>query len=169
MRYAINIEETIKVFNQLPKKWQGINGFQYIENPEDYGFYPIENDPIPEGKKRGQLYFTGNSYKYEFVDLTDAEIDAKIPTEMPALAFKIAIKDLGLTDTQVSDAIDIALQNGMITEAEHYETKLKWDKMTIMMRKDPMVDSLLPLVNTIYSLNITKTDIDDIFKNYTGI
>jgi hypothetical protein len=69
--YANNINNEIKVFEQLPNYWDGVNLYTYnfasspIEVLEEEGFYPIVDPQIDEETEElGDLYLEENKYYY---------------------------------------------------------------------------------------------------------
>lgn len=121
----------------------------------------------PNTQRLGEIIKDGDVYRYTAVDLTDEELDDKIPNEIPRVAFKLALKKTyNLSDQQVIDAINFALNNNIITELQHYEAMVKWNQGTVIVRKDPVIMQLLPLVNQMNNLNITEEDVNEIFKTF---
>jgi len=171
---SYNVGEIAKV--RVPNRFKDgdflIFGVDHnIEKQEELGFKEIVI-PNYDGntQKLGSLISTtANTFTYEVLDLTQVELDARIPNEITTLAFKIELKKLGLSNQQVKDAIDIALQQNLIDEATHYEAMLKWTESTMFIRTDPTIIQLLPLVNTLYNINITEDDINNIFKVVSGL
>jgi len=148
-----------------------VHGFDKNDDLQnEVGF---KNLIIPEydqsTEKLGEIIEDGENYTYEVMPLTDEELDARIPNEMRFLQFKIELNRLGLSDQNIKDTINYALENNLIDEQTHYEAMLKWNQATDMMRKDPVILELLPLANQLNNTNVTIEDINDIFRNSTGV
>jgi len=187
---AIKITQELK--DENPKLFANMQvGQIYRFNPpkkiviEDYAVHGFDkNDDlqnevgfknliIPEydqsTEKLGEIIEDGENYTYEVIPLTDEELDARIPNEMRFLQFKIELNRLGLSDENIKDTINYALENNFIDQQTHHDAMLKWNQATDMMRKDPVILELLPLANQLNNTNVTIEDINDIFKNSTGV
>jgi len=150
MKYANKINREIKVFNSLPNLWNDIIGFQYIDKPHEYGFYPIEEQTLPDGKVFGDLYFTGSTFKYELVDAP--------PKPVPQT---ISNLDLRLNMYQMygisPDSIDAMIEQ--MANPDKTISKQLWNKAVYFERQHPV------LIEIAQALGITDTQLDELFKN----
>jgi len=107
-------------------------------------------------EKLGEIIADGENYTYEVVPLTEKELDAKIPNQMPKMDFKMAIlTEHNITNTQVDqviDAIDVDLQKEIL--------KLMWHESNVIERKNPY------LLQFLGNFNLNVNDINNIFKTY---
>jgi len=107
-------------------------------------------------EKLGEIIVDGENYTYEVVPLTDKELDAKIPNQMPKLDFKIAIlTEHGITNSQVDQVI-----NAVPDEAVKERIKLMWYESNVIERKNPY------LLQFLSNFNLTEEDIKNIYKSY---
>ena len=107
-------------------------------------------------EKLGEIIVDGENYTYEVLPLTDEELDAKIPNQMPKLDFKIAIlTEHGITNSQVDQVI-----NAVPDEAIKERIKLMWHESNVIERKNPY------LLQFLTNFNLTVNDINNIFKTY---
>ena len=107
-------------------------------------------------EKLGGIIVDGENYTYEVVPLTDEELDAKIPNQMPKLDFKIAIlTEHGITNSQVDQVI-----NAVPDEAIKERIKLMWYESNVIERKNPY------LLQFLTNFNLTEEDIKNIYKRY---
>jgi len=105
--------------------------------------------------KLGDLIELDEIYTYEVVELSEAELDARIPASVPKLYFKIELNKLGITDTDVSALID-TLPEAMNPS----RIRLMWFENNIVERSNPYLFQFAP------ALGITEEQIINIFKNY---
>ena len=107
-------------------------------------------------EKLGEIIQDGENYTYDIVPLTDEELDAKIPNQMPKMDFKMAIlTEHGITNTQVDQVIDAIEDN---TQKEML--KLMWHESNVIERKNPY------LLQFLSNFNLTVNDINNILKDY---
>jgi len=107
-------------------------------------------------EKLGEIIVDGENYTYEVVPLTDKELDAKIPNQMPKMDFKMAIlTEHNITNTQVDQVIDAIDDN---TQKEML--KLMWYESNVIERKNPY------LLQFLTNFNLTVNDINNIFKDH---
>ena len=112
-------------------------------------------------QKLGELIEVDEIYTYEVVELSEAELDARIPASVPKLYFKIELNKLGITDEDVSALID-TLPEAMNPS----RIRLMWFENNIVERSNPYLFQLLPALNQMKGLEVTEEQIINIFKNY---
>jgi|TARA_Y100000015_G_scaffold23983_1_gene23195 hypothetical protein len=103
--YAIEINEQIKLYNELPKSWGNIiGGFNTIsdEEAENYGFYTVE---IPDYNKQtqnlGDLYFDEDKFTYEIQTMTFSESLSELKSNKIADLRTHTNEKLSMTDWYV--------------------------------------------------------------------
>jgi hypothetical protein len=116
-------------------------------------------------QRLGGLIKDGNNFTYEVIDLTEQELDARIPKEVKTLDFQLALLDFGITDADVMQTINLAHQNNLITDIQKEGLILKWNKSSVIERSNDELFALIPLLNQVKgSQVITQDDIINIFK-----
>ena len=129
-----------------------LHGIKDITQPKDVDY---------NTHKLGELIEVDEIYTYEVVELSKAEIDAKIPESVPKLYLKIELNKLGITDDDVSTLID-TLPEAMNPS----RIRLMWFENNIVERSNPYLFQLLPALNQMKGLEVTEEQIINIFKNY---
>lgn len=105
-----------------------------IDIHAEHGWVDVINLPIGENQKRTNnlIEFEGG-VAYEVVDLTEAEIEAKIPTTISTLNFQLGLLlEFNITDEMVLqgiNAIEDATQKAML--------QLLWTRSNTIDRTDP--------------------------------
>ena len=112
-------------------------------------------------QKLGELIEVDDIYAYEVIELSEKELNIRIPKEVPKLYFKIELDKLGITDADISTLID-TLPESMNPN----RIKLMWFENNVVERDNPYLFKLLPSLNQMKGLSITEEDITNIFKNY---
>ena len=125
-------------------------------------------------EKLGKLIEKNGEITHEVVPLSVEEIDAKIPLSVPKLYMKLELLEYGVNDDDVIQAIETALQMGIIDEKTKGKLVLKWLQSNLIERKNTNLISMLPLLNQIKLsqnpdfVELTEENIMNIFKNYEG-
>ena len=112
-------------------------------------------------QKLGELIEVDDIYTYEVIELSEKELNIRIPKEVPKLYFKIELDKLGITDADISTLID-TLPESMNPN----RIKLMWFENNVVERDNPYLFQLLPSLNQMKGLSITEEQIIKIFKNY---
>ena len=100
----------------------------------EHGWVDLVNLPIGENQKRtSNIIEVEGGVAYEVVDLTEAEIEAKIPTQISTLNFQLGLLlEFNITDEMVLqgiNAIEDATQKAML--------QLLWTRSNTIDRTDP--------------------------------
>jgi len=138
----------------------------YNKRSDLHDFHKIKDVTQPKDvdydtHKLGELIEVDEIYTYEVLELSEAELDARIPASVPKLYFKIELNKLGITDEDVSALID-TLPEAMNPS----RIRLMWFENNVVERDNPYLFQLLPSLNQMKGLSITEEDITNIFKNY---
>ena len=112
-------------------------------------------------QKLGELIEVDDIYTYEVIELSEKELNIRIPKEVPKLYFKIELDKLGITDADISTLID-TLPESMNPN----RIRLMWFENNIVERSNPYLFQLLPALNQMKGLEVTEEQIINIFKNY---
>jgi len=112
-------------------------------------------------QKLGELIEVDDIYTYEVIELSEKELNIRIPKEVPKLYFKIELDKLGITDADISTLID-TLPESMNPN----RIRLMWFENNIVEKSNPYLFQLLPALNQMKGLSITEEQIIKIFKNY---
>jgi len=112
-------------------------------------------------QKLGELIEVDDIYTYEVIELSEKELNIRIPKEVPKLYFKIELDKLGITDADISTLID-TLPESMNPN----RIRLMWFENNIVEKSNPYLFQLLPALNQMKGLSITEEQIINIFKNY---
>jgi hypothetical protein len=129
-----------------------LHGIKDVTQPKDVDY---------ETHKLGELIEVDDIYTYEVVELSEAELDARIPASVPKLYFKIELNKLGITDYDVSALID-TLPESMNPS----RIRLMWFENNIVERSNPYLFQLLPALNQMKGLQVTEEQIINIFKTF---
>jgi len=112
-------------------------------------------------QKLGELIEVDEIYTYEVIELSEKELNNRIPKEVPKLYFKLELDKLGITDADISTLID-TLPESMNPN----RIRLMWFENNIVEKSNPYLFQLLPALNQMKGLSITEEQIIKIFKNY---
>ena len=112
-------------------------------------------------QKLGELIEVDDIYTYEVIELSEKELNIRIPKEVPKLYFKLELDKLGITDADISTLID-TLPESMNPN----RIKLMWFENNVVERDNPYLFKLLPSLNQMKGLSITEEDITNIFKTF---
>ena len=112
-------------------------------------------------QKLGELIEVDDIYTYEVIELSEKELNIRIPKEVPKLYFKIELDKLGITDADISTLID-TLPESMNPN----RIRLMWFENNIVEKSNPYLFQLLPALNQMKGLSITEEDITNIFKTF---
>lgn len=109
-----NINETLKIYGEIPKSWNGINGYHYKSEQEHYsdGWRDVITPEIAEAEKLGQLVYD------EVEDVVTYEIWDKTPEE-------IATENLNKFNSRKSIAVEKLISAEAIATAQTFEDKNK--------------------------------------------
>jgi len=106
-------------------------------------------------QKLGKLIEDGNTFTYEVVDLTDEELDAKIPMQISKLEFKLRLLTRhNITTSQVEQIIE-----GVEDSQQKEIIKLLYNDADFFERDNPYLYQFAP------SLGLTEDDIKNLFKD----
>ena len=111
--------------------------------------------------KLGELIEVDEIYTYEVIELSEKELNNRIPKEVPKLYFKLELDKLGITDADISTLID-TLPESMNPN----RIRLLWFENNVVERDNPYLFKLLPSLNQMKGLSITEEDITNIFKTF---
>jgi hypothetical protein len=165
---AIEVDSTIKIYNDYPKTFTDANGVtilnyrkaDVLKKYED-GFrdvvQPIVNNEI---ERRGSIYFDNSNdvFTYYVFTLTAEELDARIPTVISKLNFKTGLlMNHGITNAMVQAFFDTLTDPILKAGLE-----LSWYESTTFDRTDAN------LINFAPQLGLTEEDLKQIFKQYSG-
>lgn len=80
-----NLNETLKIYGDIPKSWNGINGYHYKSEQEHYsdGWRSVVTPQITESEKLGQLIYdeVEDVVTYEVIEKTQQEIEAEVMSQ----------------------------------------------------------------------------------------
>tara|TARA_Y100000114_G_scaffold83152_1_gene76818 strand:- start:2411 stop:2866 length:456 start_codon:yes stop_codon:yes gene_type:complete len=131
--YAIEINEEIKVYNELPKSWGNvIGGFNTLsaEEAEAYGFYTVVKPEYDSSTQNlGSIYFDTNNFTYEvndieFVETLEELKENKIKALREYTNYKLSNTDWYVT-RKFERSIDIpeSIQSERSEILNHHNTK----------------------------------------------
>lgn len=151
---AIQIDNTWKLYQTLPKVWNNKQPYNAIEE----GFKDVINPTISNTQKIGVLIYDeiNDILTYEVIDKTEEEIIADElynSTEVSAIKFLIQLELEGVTEANILSIIDT------LPEPNKTIAKVSFKRATIFERTNP----LLSLVGQVYGFNEAK--LDEIFIN----
>ena len=129
-----------------------LHGIKDITQPKDVDY---------NTHKLGELIEVDEIYTYEVIELSEKELNNRIPKEVPKLYFKLELDKLGITDADISTLID-TLPESMNPN----RIKLMWFENNVVERDNPYLFKLLPSLNQMKGLSITEEDITNIFKTF---
>ena len=129
-----------------------LHGIKDITQPKDVDY---------NTHKLGELIEVDEIYTYEVIELSEKELNNRIPKEVPKLYFKLELDKLGITDADISTLID-TLPESMNPN----RIRLMWFENNIVEKSNPYLFQLLPALNQMKGLSITEEQIIKIFKNY---
>ena len=129
-----------------------LHSIKEITTPEDVNY---------NTHKLGELIEVDEIYTYEVIELSEKELNIRIPKEVPKLYFKIELDKLGITDADISTLID-TLPESMNPN----RIRLLWFENNVVERDNPYLFQLLPALNQMKGLEVTEEQIIKIFKNY---
>lgn len=122
------------------------------------GWKDIVNPVIGENQKRGELVMDGEVATYEVLELTQEELDAKIPTQISKLNFKIGL----LTNHGITNDMVQAFFDTLTDPIQKAKLELLWFESSFFERNDPNLINFAPY------LGITQEDIKQIFIDFNG-
>ena len=128
------------------------DGFKELTTPADVNY---------DTHKLGELIEVDEIYTYEVIELSEKELNNRIPKEVPKLYFKLELDKLGITDADISTLID-TLPESMNPN----RIRLLWFENNVVERDNPYLFKLLPSLNQMKGLSITEEDITNIFKTF---
>jgi hypothetical protein len=109
-------------------------------------------------QRLGSLIDGGNVYTYEVIDLTAEEIEARLPSQISKLNFKIGLlTNHGITNDQVQ-----AFFNTLEDPMQKEKLELLWFESSFFERNDSN------LVNFAPALGLTQEDLKTIFIDFDG-
>jgi hypothetical protein len=112
-------------------------------------------------QKLGELIEVDEIYTYEVIELSEKELNNRIPKEVPKLYFKLELDKLGITDADISTLID-TLPESMNPN----RIRLMWFENNVVERDNPYLFQLLPSLNQMKGLEVTEEQIINIFKTF---
>ena len=126
------------------------------------GWKEIVKPVIGKNQKRGQLIDNPNdggvTATYEVIDLTEEEIEARLPSQISKLNFKIGLlTNHGITNEQVQ-----AFFNTLEDPIQKAKLELLWFESSFFERNDTN------LVNFAPALGLTQEDLKTIFIDFDG-
>lgn len=94
MKYAIQENEKIRVFDNLPKHWRNVINFNKLSEKDlnKLGFYkviePVIDDPLHYGYGDLQFDETLNAFEYEIVEMSHDEIEHQMEMQFEQFMHK---------------------------------------------------------------------------------
>jgi hypothetical protein len=160
---AIQLEDKIKTFSDYPNLWKNTLNYPKVSDEQKYedGFREVVNVTFDsDTHKRGALYFeeVNDVFTYEILELTQEELDARIPNQISILNFKKGLLlNHGITNDHVDEffsTLQDPIQVAML--------KLLWYEADFFERTDPN------LVNFAPYLGLSEEDLKQIFIDFDG-
>ena len=109
-------------------------------------------------QKLGEFIENEDNFTYEVIDLTQAEIDAKIPTQISKLNFKLGLLiNHGITNDNV-----LAVINGVEDVVQREMLKLLWNESNVIERTDENLLAFAP------ALGLTEEDLKVIHRDFVN-
>ena len=160
---AIQLEDKIKTFSDYPNLWNNTLNYPKVSDEQKYadGFRQVVNVTFDSNThKRGALYFdeANDVFTYEVIELTEAELDARIPNQISKLNFKIGL----LTNHGITNDMVQAFFNTLEDPIQKAMLELLWFESSFFERNDPN------LVNFAPYLDLSEDDLKQIFINFNG-